>query len=119
MNEARIKEIFADEEFIAGLFRMETPQEVQAAMSGRGIELTLEEIKKIRALILKRTDTGAELTDEELDGVTGGGILVLGLALAAASLATGLLAGGLATGITVGGLLGGAWITDTLTNHTW
>jgi len=115
MNEAAISEVFRDEAFVKGLFAMETPEEVQKAMSGKGIELTVEQIVKIKELIIKRLDTGRELSEEELEDVTGGGILVLGLALAAVSLTAGLLAGGLVVGTT----FGAAWLTDTLTNHTW
>ncbi len=115
MNEATIREVFSDEVFVRGLFALETPEEVQAAMAGKGLELTVEQVIKIKELIIKKLDTGRELSEEELEDVTGGGILVLGLALAAASLATGLLAGGLVAGVTVGA----GWLTDTLTNHTW
>ena len=115
MNEAAIIEVFRDETFVKGLFAMETPEEVQKAMSGKGIELTVEQIVKIKELIIKKLDTGRELSEEELEDVTGGGILVLGLTLAALSLAVGVLGGGLAVGTTVGA----AWLTDTLTNHTW
>jgi lactobin A/cerein 7B family class IIb bacteriocin len=115
MQEALIKDVFADEEFVKRLLCLETPQEVQSAMSGKGIDLTLDQIVKIKELIVKRLDAGRELSEEELEDVTGGGILVLGLSLAATSLVLGLLVGGLA----IGGTVGGAWLTDTFTNHTW
>lgn len=115
MDEALVKEVFADEEFIKSLFHLETPQEVQTAMSGKGIELTVEQIVKIKELIVTRLDAGETLSDEELEDVTGGGICLLGLSLAATSLVLGLLVGGLA----VGGTVGGAWATDTLTEHKW
>ena len=115
MQEALIKDVFADEEFVKRLLCLETPQEVQAAMSGKGIDLTVDQIVKIKELVVKRLDAGQELSDEELEDVTGGSILVLGLTLAAASAVAGLLAGGLLAGTT----MFAAWMTDVGTNHTW
>lgn len=115
MQEALIKDVFADEEFVKRLLCLETPQEVQAVMSGKGIDLTVDQIVKIKELIIKRLDAGRELSEEELEDVTGGSILVAGLTLAAITGVAGILAGGLVAGSTVFA----AWMTDIGTNHTW
>ena len=47
MNIEKIKEIFADEAFVKGLFELETAAEVQAALKEKGAELTEEEILAI------------------------------------------------------------------------
>jgi lactobin A/cerein 7B family class IIb bacteriocin len=100
MDEALAKEVFADEEFVKSLFLLDTPQEVQAALSGKGVELTVEEIVKMKELIVKKLDTGLELTDEELEMVSGGVVFEALAILAIAGL--GITAGGiLGTGITL------------------
>jgi len=93
MNEAAIREVFSDENFVKGLFELETPEAVQQALRQKDISLSVEEIVKIRELLLKRLETGAELSEEELAEVTGGsatviiaGLLLVGLGMGAASL---------------------------------
>ena len=44
MNEERIKEVFADEEFVKELFSKETPEEAQALLVEKDIELSIDEI---------------------------------------------------------------------------
>ncbi len=120
MDEALVKEVFADEDFIKKLLCLETPQEVQTAMSGKGIDLTVDQIVKIKDLVVKRLETGEELSDADLQDVTGGSMCILGLSLVATSLVLVLLTGGLAVGSCAAGVtVSGAWITDTLTNHKW
>ena len=77
MNEERIKEIFADEEFVKELFSKEKPEEVQALLAEKDIDLTVADIVKlgeIAAKKLQQTENGepAELTEEELAEVEGG-----------------------------------------------
>ena len=71
-NEAAIQELFKDQEFVQGLFELETPEEVQAALRGRDIEISLEEIYQVREILLKKMEGGAELSEEDLADVTGG-----------------------------------------------
>ena len=63
MNLERIKEILADEAFVKGLLVLETAQEVQEALSQKGVELTVEDIELI-ADLLNRYQAG-ELTGKE------------------------------------------------------
>ena len=58
MNEATIREVFSDENFVKGLFELETPEEVQAALRQKDIALSVTEIVKVRELLLKRMETG-------------------------------------------------------------
>ena len=100
MNLEKIKEIFADEAFVKGLFELETAAEVQAALKEKGVEISEEEILGIRDLLGKvesgeisveqmeqwaaQVESG-ELSDEMLEQVAGGsvlgtiGLVVLGL----------------------------------------
>ena len=54
MNEAAIREVFSYEYFFKGLFVLETPEAVQQALRQKDISLSVEEIVKIRELVLKR-----------------------------------------------------------------
>lgn len=99
MNEATIREVFSDENFVKGLFELETPEEVQTALRQKDISLSVEEIVKVRELLLKRMETGAELSEEELAEVTGGSVTaIIGLCavLGAAALLGATSLGGIA-----------------------
>lgn len=110
MDEANVQEVFADEEFVKKLFELETPEEVQAALREKDITLSTQEIIKVRDLLLKRTETEAELSDEELADVTGG---LLTEILVAVSVALGLFAAAAAgTGIAIAS-------THIATRGTW
>ena len=90
MNLEKIKEIFADEAFVKGLFELETAAEVQAALKEKGVEISEEEILGIRDLLGKvesgeisveqmeqwaaQVESG-ELSDEMLEQVAGGSVL--------------------------------------------
>jgi len=82
MNEERIKEVFADEEFIKELFSKETAEEAQALFEEKDIDISIEELVKIKDIIiakLQAAESGesAELTEEELEDVAGGVIPTL------------------------------------------
>lgn len=82
MNEERIKEVFSDEAFVKELLSKETPEEVQAMLAEKDIDLTIDEIVKLRELIIKKLQKAQsgeeELGDEDLEDVAGGsGLAVL------------------------------------------
>ncbi|NPV91233.1 MAG: Nif11-like leader peptide family natural product precursor [Firmicutes bacterium] len=70
-DQAKVQEVFSDEVFVKNLLALETPEEVQAALQKKGVDLTVEDIVKIRDLIAKKQNAG-ELSDEDLEGVAGG-----------------------------------------------
>ena len=89
MNMERMKEVFADEAFVKGLFELETVAEVQAALKEKGVELTEEEILAVRDWLAKMENgeisaeqleqwakqaESDELSDELLEQVSGGSI---------------------------------------------
>ena len=81
MIEERIKEVFSDEEFVKELFSKETPEEAQELLADKGIELSIDEICKVREMLINKLSSmqsGEELTDDDLEGVSGG---VLALAM--------------------------------------
>lgn len=112
MNEATIREVFNDESFVKGLFELETPEQVQQALWQKDIQLSTEEIMKIRDLVFKSLESGGELSDEEMGGVTGGVVFecVVG----------GLFVGALIIGLIAGaGAVGGAYIVNSKTEGQW
>ena len=93
MNEDRVKEVFSDEEFVKELFSKETPEEAQAMLAEKDIEVSVEELVKLRDLLIKKaqqSEGGVELNDDELEDVAGG---IIGFAIA--MLVGGALLGGL------------------------
>ena len=82
MNEERIKEVFSDEEFVRELFSKETPEEAQALLVEKDIDVTIEEIVKLGEFVAKKLQQiengeSAELTEEELTDISGGVIVAL------------------------------------------
>ena len=79
MNETRMRELepllseaFADEEFVTALFALDTAEEAQAMLKDKGIEMTLDEVKRLPdAMAMARTSEG-ELSEDDLEDVSGG-----------------------------------------------
>jgi len=77
MNEERIKGIFADEEFVKELFSKETPEEAQALLAEKDIDVSIEELVKLKDLVVAKLQAAensesAELTEADLEDVAGG-----------------------------------------------
>ena len=77
MNEERIKEVFADEEFVKELFSKETPEEAQALLAENDIDLSVEDLVKLKDIITKKLQAvekgeSTELTEEDLENIAGG-----------------------------------------------
>lgn len=82
MNEALIKEVFSDKEFVESLLGMETAEEVQAALKEKDLDLSIEDIKGIqKALTAQETN---ELSEEEMENVAGGFVITAGIVSAIA-----------------------------------
>lgn len=117
-NEQLIREVCQDEMFMKSLLTLETPEEVQASLRGRGIELSVDEIKAIRIMLMKKIDAGEELSESELAEVTGG----VYLAMTAGAIIFFMVLGGIvgAGGGAIGAtLVGGAVLAGNLTNNAW
>ena len=105
MNMEKMKKVFSDEAFVKALFEMESVAEMQEALNNKGVQLSEEEVAGIRTLFAKvksgeisreqlekwsvQAENG-ELSEEALEQVAGGGVLlcVLGGALAVALIAS-------------------------------
>ena len=77
MNEERIKEVFADEEFVKELFSKETPEEAKALLEEKDIDISIEELVKLKDIIIAKLQAvengeSAELTEADLENIAGG-----------------------------------------------
>lgn len=69
--------IEADSSLAEKLLALETPEEVQAALKGEGLDFSVEEINVLRDALVKAMAKGdGELSDEDLEDVAGGSITV-------------------------------------------
>ena len=96
MNEERIKEVFSDEAFVKELFSKETPEEVQAMLEDKDIEVSIAEIVKLREMIIKKAenpDADVELGDDDLEEVSGGIVIDVIFVVAVAAVMVGLYGG--------------------------
>ena len=76
MNQEKIQEIFSDEAFLKEIFSKEIPEEVQSILAEKDVELSIEDILKLRKIIEKKLNQGVELSDDELKDVTGGVVVI-------------------------------------------
>ena len=67
-----IKDALKDNNFVESLVKLEKPEDVQAAFKEKGVELSLDEINKIKTLMGKINEDSSELSDNELDNIVGG-----------------------------------------------
>ena len=94
MNEERIKEVFSDEEFVKELFSKETPEEAQALLAEKEIDMSIDELVKLKDIVaakLQAAENGesTEITEEDLADVAGGvavlfaimGLVVVGVGM--------------------------------------
>lgn len=75
MIEERMKEILSDSQFARSLLEMDTVEEVQDALSKKGVELSKADIEAIRLALDNPEDS--ELNDEDLVNVAGGSLTVM------------------------------------------
>lgn len=72
-NDQDIKAIFSDQAFVQSLTEMESEGEVQAALLKKGLDVSLEEARVIKYLLIKKSK--AALSEEDLALVTGGTLM--------------------------------------------
>lgn len=106
--EAKFKKAFSDETFAKKIMTLETPQDVQVMLRTKDIDLSVEEIIKVKDLIVERLAGGGELSDAQLENVSGGVIEYFMIAS--------LFVGGIAAGAMI---VGGAWGVNTLSKGSW
>ncbi len=105
MDEKKVQDVFSDEEFVTSLLKLDTAEEVQAAVKGKGLDLSIEEIGQIKAQL---ASGNGELTADDLDSVAGGLVITASVLAVIGCIAT--VAGATAT---VGGFI------NTITRARW
>ena len=91
MNGELIKEVFSDEAYVKSLFESESWETAQASLKEKGIDLSIEELKQLVNLMKKKGD--GELSEEELEEVSGGVSLLILFVGAAVSTVAGVATG--------------------------
>ena len=106
----KLEDLFRDESFVTEMMKQNTPEEAQVFLAAHGVECTLEEVKamgKAMKAAAQAKQTGEELSEDELEDVSGGSVL--------------LIAGGIAAGIAylVGVPLAGGAVISWITGMGW
>ncbi|NLK51341.1 MAG: Nif11-like leader peptide family natural product precursor [Syntrophomonadaceae bacterium] len=87
----------ADKSFGEKIFALETPEEVQSLLKAEGLDFSLEEINVLRNALVKTLGKGdGELSDDDLENVAGGSI-ILGVAALITAIAGAVTAAGAVT----------------------
>ena len=114
MNDQHIKEVFSNEAFVKELLELETPEEVQAALKEKDIDMTEGEIIALRNEIIKlaeKVQSGEELSLEQMDEVAGGGILAIGMGVLGAVV--------ISSAVTLGGVVAVGSVVKAITSLRW
>jgi hypothetical protein len=93
MNEERIKEVFADKEFVKEFLSKETPEEAQALLAEKDIDVSVSDLCKLMDMLIAKVenpDAEAELDDEALEDVSGGSLALVGILAAVGAIFAGL-----------------------------
>ena len=73
MDTEKFKALLSDKEFVKKIVEMQTPEEVQVAFKEQGVEISIDEIGALGALINESLKKGNQpLTDQDLEGIAGG-----------------------------------------------
>ena len=75
MDTNKVKEIFSDQAFMKSLFELETVAQVQAELKKKGLDVTEQDVMKLRDDIEKQIKNGkhqGEMSLDQLDDVAGG-----------------------------------------------
>ncbi len=80
-----------DEEFLKEIVVLETIEEVQQAFKEKDVDISIEDLEKIRELIIKSMDNNYELSEEELEKICAGFAITGALIFIAKALLTGAL----------------------------
>ena len=70
---AELKEVLQNEEVALEFFSKETPEEAQAFLKDKGVEMSLEEVQELGKVL--EAATSEELSEDDLENVAGGGVI--------------------------------------------
>ena len=78
-NKEKLQQLMQNEEFLKEILVLETPEEVQQAFKENDVDISIEDLEKIKELIRKSMNKNYELTEEELEEIVGGSVNLLDL----------------------------------------
>jgi hypothetical protein len=87
MSEQEIKDIFSDEAYVSSLLALDTAEEVQASLAEKGLDLSTAEITTLLDSMQKYAESDEELSEADLETVSGGLLISLILVLVGAAIA--------------------------------
>lgn len=95
----KLEAVLKDKQFAQHLLTLEAPEDVKKAFGGKGIHFTLEEVKEIGAALSEQASSlkDGELSQENLEAVSGGFVITGITAIGIAKLLIGVAGLGLAT----------------------
>jgi len=73
----KLNKLFEDAAFAQELKEMQTLEEIQNLLAGKGIAMTTEELEEVAEKYGNANDT--ELSDDQMENVAGGGAVAIGL----------------------------------------
>lgn len=76
-SKAKLQELCKDEEYLKGLLGLGSADAIAEELKKRDVEISAEELREVGRKIIELKSS--ELTDEELEKVTGGEAFALGL----------------------------------------
>ena len=94
----KLNKALSDKAFAEKVLAMETPEEVRAALLEKDIDLDVDDLIEIKDLLVKHFEGGEELSEDDLEDVSGGSICAICLALGI----IGAVVSVVGTGITIG-----------------
>ena len=111
MDEKRIKEVFSDAAFTKSILEMDEPGQVQAALKGKGLDFSLDDIGMIKNGLVAMQNSDGELDIDQLDNVAGGFAITATLGVIATIVGIG---GGIA-----GAAASAASVVSSIKNSRW
>jgi hypothetical protein len=87
IGEQEIKDLFADEAYVSSLLALDTAEEVQASLAKKGLDLSTAEITTLLDSMQKYAESDEELSEADLETVTGGLLISLIFVLVGAAVA--------------------------------
>ena len=68
----KIQQVLNDQEFVKELLALDSAEAVQAKLAEKDLKLSLDEVKLAQEMIVKKLESGSELSEDDLETVAGG-----------------------------------------------
>jgi len=80
----KVRAVDGDKEFVDYLIKLDTPEDIQNAFKEKGVDLSLDEVEELVVEMVDAAGKYGELSEEDLDSVSGGFVItstVAGMAI--------------------------------------